>query len=102
MRADSQYVHYATDRPLLDKVPREHRTFDMQTFAVVDHIFLAGLGHDTPGLSQLSHFSERGLIGKVVSAGSHNPHAKRASFRRDCGCRDQLNLRIFKDLVKFD
>src|ERR1700730_435724 len=72
----------------------------MQTFAVVDHIFLAGLGHHTPGLSQLSHFSERGLIGKVVSAGSHNPHAKRASFRRDCGCRDQLNLRIFKYLVK--
>jgi hypothetical protein len=70
----------------------------MKTFAVVDHIFFSLLGGDRLGLHQLSQFRKRGLVGKVILAGSHDLDAERPSFRRDSSSCDQVHLGIFQNL----
>src|ERR1700751_3725827 len=100
MRPKSQDMNNPPNRALLDQLTGEHRAFNVQTFAVVNHVFPARLSRNPPGFLQLTELSKRGLIGKVMFASSHDPCAERPSFRGDSGRCHKMNSRILEDLVE--
>ncbi len=100
VRPKAENLQHAPDGALPDKLAGVDGALDVQTLAVIHHVFAprARGGLARPG--ELVQRRKWGFVGEVILAGLHHGATKRPALGRDGGGGDQTYLGVIEDFFK--
>ena len=93
-------MNHPADGAGFHEVAGVHGAFNVDAFAIINHVFAACTGGGHAGSRELVERCERRLVSEIILARLHYPATKRPAVTGDCRGGDQAHLCIVKDLVE--
>ena len=72
----------------------------MEAFAIIDHVFAAGIGDGDAGFGEMVEAGEGSFVAEVILAGVHDADAERAAVGGDGGAGDEMDVGVVEDGVE--